>query len=71
VRSRIVVVALALIVGLTLVTGSVLLIGYAAAAASLLIIVTLLVRNALRGGSASPIQSPVPRWVDSREREAA
>jgi hypothetical protein len=71
VRSRIVVVGLALVVALALVTGSVLLIGYAAAAASLLIIVTLLVRKALRGRGASPIQSPVPRWVDSEDREAA
>ena len=70
-RSRIVIGGLALTVALALVTGSVLLIGYATAAASLLIIVTLLVRKALRGRSASPIQSPVPRWLDSREREAA
>jgi hypothetical protein len=71
VRSRIVVVGLALIIGLTLVTGSVLLAGYVAAAASLLTIVTLLVRKPLRRRSASPIQSPIPRWVDSEEREAA
>ena len=70
-RSRTLVVALALIVGLALLTGSVLLIGYAAAAASLLMIVTLLVRKALRGEAVSPIQSPVPRWVDAGHREAA
>ena len=70
-RSRIVLVGLALIVGLALVTGSVLLIGYAAAAASLLIIVTLLVKRALHRGSAAPIQSPNPRRVESQDREAA
>jgi hypothetical protein len=64
-------VGLALTVAFALVTGSVLLIGYAAAAASLLIIVTLLVRRALRGGSASPIPLDVARWVDSEDREAA
>jgi hypothetical protein len=71
VRSRIVVVAFALIVALVLVTGSVQLVGYAAAAASLLMIATLLARKALRGEAASPIQSAVPRWVDSEDREAA
>jgi hypothetical protein len=71
VRSRIVVVGLALIIGLTLATGSVLVVGYAAAAASLLTIVTLLVRKPLRRRFASPIQSPIPRWVDSEVREAA
>jgi hypothetical protein len=71
VRSRIVAVAFALIAALALVTGSVLLVGYAAAAASLVIIVTLLVRKALRGASASPIPLDVARWVDSEDREAA
>jgi hypothetical protein len=71
VRTRIVLVGFALIVALALVTGSVLLVGYAAATASLLIIVALLVRKGIRGGSASPIPSPVPRWVDSADREAA
>ena len=54
-RSRMVLVGFVLIVALALVTGSVLLVGYAAAAASLLIIVTLLARKAVRGRSASPI----------------
>jgi hypothetical protein len=71
VRSRMVIVGLALIVALALVTGTVLLVGYAAATASLLIIVALLVRKGIRGRLASPIPSPVPRWVDSADREAA
>ena len=70
-RSRIVAVGFSLIVALALVTGSVLLVGYAAAAASLLVIVTLLVRKALRGWSASPIRLDVARWVDSEDQEAA
>jgi hypothetical protein len=62
---------LVLIVGLALLTGSVLLIGYAAAAASLLTVVTLLVRKALRREPKVLVESPVPRWVDAAEREAA
>ena len=70
-RSRMVVVGFALIVALVLVTGSVLLVGYAAAAASLLIVATLLVRRAVRGRTESPIPLNVTRWVDSEDREAA
>jgi len=61
----------AIILGLAVLTESVLLVGYVIAAASLLIIATLLGRIAFRGGSDSPIESPVPRWADSRDREAA
>ena len=70
-RSRMVLVGIALIVALALVTGSVLLVGYAAAAASLLIIVTLLIRKAIRGGSA--FADPVARAAVGRfdDREAA
>ena len=69
--SRIVALGLALIAGFALVTGSVLLIGYVAAVASLLIIVTLLARKAVRGGSTRPIQSAVPRWIDAEDTKAA
>ena len=68
---RRIVMAFALIVALALMTGSVLLVGYAAAAASLLIIVTLLVKKALRGRSSSPIPLDVAGWVDAEDREAA
>jgi len=71
VRSRTVAVGIALIVGLALVTGSVLLVGYVAAAASLVMIVTLLVRNAVRGRSAPPRPLDMAGWVDAEEREAA
>ena len=70
-RSRIVVVGLALIVGLALLTQSVLLFGYSAAAASSLIIVTLLGRKALGGESVLHIQSPVFRWAGSEDRDTA
>lgn len=70
-RSRMVFVGFSIIVVLALVTGSVLLVGYSVAAASLLVLVTLLVRRALRGRPASPIESVVSRWVDSEDREAA
>ena len=65
-----IVAGFAVIVTLALVTGSVLLVGYAAAAASLLIVATLLARKAVRGRSAPPIPLGVTRWIDSG-REAA
>jgi len=61
----------AVIALVALVTGSVLLVGYVAAAASLLTIVALLVKKAIRGRSVPLIRSAVPRWVGSEEREAA
>ena len=70
-RSRTVLVGFVLIVALALVTGSVLLFGYVAAAASLLTVLTLLVKRALRGDSTVPIESFVPRWVGAERREAA
>jgi hypothetical protein len=60
-----------LTVALAVVTGSVLLIGYATAAASLLLIVTLIARKAVRRRSASRIRSVLPRWVEAEHREAA
>jgi hypothetical protein len=71
VRSRIVVLGFVLIVALALFTGSVLLIGYVAAAASVLTILTLLVKRAIRRESIAPTESFVPRWVDAEDREAA
>jgi len=71
VTSRTVVLGFVLIVALALFTGSVLLIGYVAAAASLLTVLTLLVKRAIRGESTAPIESFVPRWVDAEDREAA
>ena len=70
-RSRMVLVGFVLIVALALVTGSVLLVAYAAAAASLMTVVTLLVRKALRDRSPSPIPLEMARWVYSEERGAA
>jgi hypothetical protein len=71
VRRRTVVLGFVVIVALALVTGSVLLIGYVAAAASLLTVLTLLVKKAVRGTSTAPIESFVPRWIDAEDREAA
>jgi hypothetical protein len=71
VRSRMAVLGFALIVALALATGSVLLVGYAAAAASLLLAVTLLVRRALRGRSGSPIPLDVAEGIALADREAA
>jgi len=58
-------------VALALFTGSVLLIGYVAAAASLLAFLSLLVKRAIRSDSTAPIESFVPRWADAEDREAA
>lgn len=70
-RSRTVVPGLVLFVALTMFTGSVLLMGYVAAAASLLTVLTLVVKRVLRGESPEPIESFVPRWADANTREAA
>ena len=70
-RSRTVVPGLVLFVALTVFTGSVLLMGYVAAGASLLTVLTLVVKRALRGDSPEPIESFVPRWADADTREAA
>ena len=70
-RSRTVVLGFVLMVALALFTGSVLLIGYVAAAASLLAFLSLLVKRAIRSDSTAPIESFVPRWVDAEDREAA
>ena len=67
--TRNVVVGFVLIV--SLLTGSVLLIGYVAAAASLLAVLMLLVKRAIRRESTVPIRSFVPRWVATEDREAA
>ena len=71
VRSRTVALGFVLIVALALFTGSVLLIGYVAAAASLLAVLMLLVKRAIRRESTAPIESFVPRWVAAEDREAA
>ena len=70
-RSRTVVLWFVLIVALALFTRSVLLIGYVAAAASVLTVLTLLVKRAIRRESIAPTESFVPRWVDAEDREAA
>ena len=70
-RSRTVVLGFVLIVALALFTRSVLLIGYVAAAASVLTVLTLLVKRATRRESTAPTESFVPRWVDAEDREAA
>jgi len=67
--SRIVVLGFVLIVALALFTGNVLLIGYVAA--SLLTVLTLLVKRTIRGERTTRIESFVPRWVDAEDREAA
>jgi hypothetical protein len=69
--SRTVGLGLTLVVALALITGSVLLIGYTVAAASLATVAIVLVRKALRRESSVAIESFVPRWVDAEDREAA
>ena len=70
-RSPTVIVGFALIVALALVTGSVLLIGYVAAAASILTVLISLVETAFRDESIAPTEPFVSRWVDAEDQEAA
>lgn len=70
-RSRTVVLAFMLILALALFTGSVLLIAYIAATASLLTGLTLLVKKAIGGEPTTPMESFIPRCVDAENREAA
>ena len=70
-KSRMVLVGFVFVVALALVTGNVLLVTYAAVLASLLTIVTLLARKALRDQSPSPIPLDLAKWVDSENPEAA
>ena len=70
-RSRTVVLGFVTIVALALFTGSVLLTGYVAAAASLVTVVTVLATRAIRRDSIAPTESFVPRWVDAEDRKAA
>jgi hypothetical protein len=60
-----------LIVALALLTGSVLLMAYVAAAASLLTVLTVLVKKALHADSTDRIDLFVPRWVEATDRDAA
>lgn len=70
-RSRTVVVGFVSIVAVALLTGSVLLLGYLAAAASVLTAVIMLVKGVIRRETIAPTEPLVPRWVDAEDREAA
>ena len=68
-KSRSIVMGILLVFTAALATGSVLLLGYVAAAASFLIIIGLLLRKARR--RLSSIRSSRARWLDVDDREAA
>jgi hypothetical protein len=71
VRGRIIAIGYALIVALAVFTEGIPLIGYIAAAASLIMIMTLLIRRATGSDATPVIESLVPSSVDSLDREAA
>jgi hypothetical protein len=62
-------IALALIVGV--ITESVLLLGYVIAGASLLLVVAVLLRKAMRRFAASRVRSSRARWLEVNDRKAA
>ena len=68
-KSRIIVCGILVVLAFALVTGSVLLLGYIAAAASFLIIIGLLFRKARR--ALSSIHTSRARSLDVGDREAA
>jgi hypothetical protein len=68
-RPSIVVAGILLVLAVALATGSVLLLGYTAAAASFLMIIGVLLRKTRR--ALSSIASSGPRSFDMHDREAA
>jgi len=71
VKSRSVILGIVLALVLAAMTGSVLLLGYVVAGASLLLVVGVLVRKAIRRYAGSSVPSPHTAWLDLNEREAA
>jgi len=70
VKSRSVVVGIVSALVLAVMTGSVLLLGYVIAGASLLLVVGVLLRKAIRR-IGSPVRSLGTAWLNESDREAA
>lgn len=71
VKSRSVIVGVALALVVAVMTGSVLLLGYVVAGASLLLVVGVLLRRAIRPYLGSSVPSSRTPWFDVNDREAA
>jgi len=71
VNSRSLVLGIVLAVAFAVMTGSVLLIGYVVAGASMLLIIGVLLRDAIRRYAGSSLKSPHTPWLDVNDREAA
>jgi hypothetical protein len=71
VRTRNVIVGIGLALVVAVMTGSVLLLGYVVAGASLLLVVGVLLRRAIRPKSGSSVPSSRAAWFDVNDREAA
>ena len=70
-KSRSVIVGIVFALALAVMTGSVLLLGYVLAGASLLLIFAVVIRKAIRRCAVSRVPSPDTRWLDLNDREAA
>jgi hypothetical protein len=72
VKSRSVILGMVLALVVAVMTGSVLLLGYVVAGASLLLVVGVLLRKTIRRYAGSPVpSSPHTPWLDLNDREAA
>jgi hypothetical protein len=71
VKSRSVVVGVVCVAALAVITGSVLLLGYMIAGASLLLMAAVLIRRVIRRSLTPQMRPSDTRWLDESDREAA
>jgi hypothetical protein len=71
VKSRSVVVGIVCVAALAVITGSVLLLGYMIAGASLLLMSAVLIRRVIRRSLTPQMRRSDTRWLDESDREAA
>ena len=70
-KSRSVFVGVVCAAALAVFTGSVLLVGYVVAGASVLLMLAVLVRRMVRRRTTSRLRASHTRWLDASDREAA
>jgi hypothetical protein len=70
-KSKSVLVGIVFAAALAVITGSVLLLGYVTAGASLLLMSAVLMRRLVRRRPTSQMPRSRARWLDVRDREAA
>jgi len=71
VKRRSVVVGIVFALALTVMTESVLLLGYVLAGASLVLMFAVMIRKVIRSLAIAPVPSPDTRSLDMNDREAA